>query len=526
MVFMHDFLRYFIAASSAYLIFWIIFRKRWQHRMVQQKWPKADRKWSEFKYSMSTVVVFSLVGFSIVQLKLMGYTKLYDDISEYGWTWLVISVLIMFVAHDTYYYWIHRWMHHPRVFKYVHLVHHRSTNPSPWAAYAFHPIEAFLEALIYLVFVLSLPVYGLAVMIFLISMIIRNVVSHLGMEILPQWFIRTRWLNWMTSTTHHDLHHKNFDTNYGLYFTWWDRWFGTEDDTYVSTFEEVTSRPREEKVAAGNRLSKLTLLFLFLLLTASMYSQSPVGLWQTIDDKTGEPLAMIEIKEKEGNLEGQIKQLLFNADDAGNPVCSACEGERKGQSVIGMDMIWGFDLAGRRGKILDPESGEVYQSKMWLVGDEQLKVRGYAGPFNLFYRTQTWQRVGKRQHESPFTGLWKTIDDQSGLPMALVKIRKEGKALKGQIQELYPLPWQGNDPICVRCPDEKKNQKMIGMTILWNFTPNRQRWTKGKLLDPSNGKIYAGALWLVSADRLKVRGYLGPFYRTQTWNRVKRLSQE
>jgi len=525
-VFLHDFLRYFIAASSAYLLFWVIFKSRWQHRMVQQKWPKNSRKWSEFKYSMSTVVIFSLVGFSIIQLKLRGYTLLYDDISAYGWGWFVASVGIMFVAHDAYYYWVHRWMHHPRVFKYVHLVHHKSTNPSPWAAYSFHPIEALLEALIYIIFVFSMPLHGLALMIFLISMIIRNVVSHLGMEILPKWFIRSKWLNWMTTTTHHDLHHKNFDTNYGVYFTWWDRWFGTEDKAYVETFEEVTSRARTDRSTAPQQLSKALPFLLLMLTLPTLYGQSPVGLWQSIDDKTEEPVAMIEIKESKGKLEGQIVELLFDTDEMGNPLCSSCEGERKGKPVIGMDMIWGFDLSGRKGKILDPEGGEIYQSKMWLSGEQELKVRGYAGPFNLFYRTQTWRRISSEEETSPFTGLWKTIDDHSGLPMALVEIRKEGKELKGKVKELYPLPWEGSDPICIKCPNEKKDQKVIGMTILWNFTMGAQRWTQGKLLDPGNGKTYAGALWLESPDRLKVRGYLGPFYRTQTWNRVKRLSQQ
>ncbi|MBX2875406.1 MAG: DUF2147 domain-containing protein [Saprospiraceae bacterium] len=525
-VFLHDFLRYFLAASTAYLLFWVIFKKQWQHRMVQQKWPKASRKWSEFKYSMSTVVIFSLVGFSIVQLKLRGYTQLYDDIADYGWTWFVTSLVFMFVAHDAYYYWVHRWMHHPRLFKYVHLVHHKSTNPSPWAAYSFHPIEALLEALIYVIFVFCIPLHGLALMIFLISMIVRNVLSHLGMEILPNWFIRSKWLNWMTTTTHHDLHHKNFNTNYGIYFTWWDRWFGTEDKAYVQTFEEVTKRPKEPTSRVSPKLSKVNSTLVFFLFIPALQGQSPIGLWQTIDDKTGEPVAMIEIKEKAGKLEGQIVELLLVTDDMGNPICSACEGERRGEPVIGMDMIWGFDSSGRKGKILDPEGGEIYHSKMWLSGDDQLKVRGYAGPFNLFYRTQTWRRMGPQIAGSPFRGLWKTIDDRSGLPMALVEIRMEEDELKGRIKELYPLPWEGNDPICVKCPGEKRNQKMVGMTILWNFRAGQQRWKQGKLLDPGNGKIYTGALWLESRDRLKVRGYLGPFYRTQTWNRVKRVSQQ
>lgn len=105
-------------------------------------------------------------------------------------------------------------------------------------------MEAVFEASVFWIFVLFIPVHPLALFVFLLFMITRNVIGHLGIEIFPKWFIHKKWLNWNTTTTHHDLHHKNARNNYGLYFTWWDRWFGTEDDAYHSTFEEVTSRSK------------------------------------------------------------------------------------------------------------------------------------------------------------------------------------------------------------------------------------------------------------------------------------------
>jgi sterol desaturase/sphingolipid hydroxylase (fatty acid hydroxylase superfamily) len=88
--------------------------------------------------------------------------------------------------HDAYFYWALRLMHHPKIFKHVHLVHHRSTNPSPWAAYSFHPIEAVLEAGIFPLIVFTIPMHSLALVTVLIYMITRNVLGHLGMEILPK----------------------------------------------------------------------------------------------------------------------------------------------------------------------------------------------------------------------------------------------------------------------------------------------------------------------------------------------------
>lgn len=256
-VFMTDFLRYFIAASSAYLIFWVLFIHKWSHRIIQRKFPKRAKMWMEFKYSMSTVFIFSLIGLFIVNMKNAGFTTIYEDAGQYGAWWMFGSFVLMIILHDAYFYWAHRLMHHPKIFKHVHLVHHRSTNPSPWAAYSFHPLEALVESGIFLMVVFTIPVHPLILVSFLIYMISRNVIGHLGIEIMPKWFLKIPFVNLHTTTTHHDMHHKNFNTNYGLYFTWWDRWFGTEDKAYQKTFEEVTSRTplikQEVKVTAHKK---------------------------------------------------------------------------------------------------------------------------------------------------------------------------------------------------------------------------------------------------------------------------------
>jgi lathosterol oxidase len=68
----------------------------------------------------------------------------------------IVSLALMLLLHDAWFYWTHRLMHHPKIFRHVHLVHHRSINPSPWAAYSFHPIEAVIEAGIYLLIVFTI----------------------------------------------------------------------------------------------------------------------------------------------------------------------------------------------------------------------------------------------------------------------------------------------------------------------------------------------------------------------------------
>lgn len=390
-VLLSDFLRYFLVAGTAYLVFWVVFLKKWRHRIIQRKLPEAQKMWLEFCYSMSTVFIFALIGFGILLLKNAGYTRLYDNMTDRGMMWFVASIVLMILLHDAWFYWTHRLMHHPKIFRHVHLVHHRSVSPSPWAAYSFHPAEAIIEAAFFVLIVLLLPAHGLALFIFLVYMMLRNVLGHLGIEFLPKGFLKNRWLNWHTTTTHHDLHHKNFNHNYGLYFTWWDKWCGTEHPKYQETFEEVTSRKNEVKNPTSPPVLKI--IFAAMLLANTTFAQSPAGVWQTIDDGTGKPRSVVQIEEKNGLLEGRISQLFLQPCESPDPVCLKCSGERKNAKIVGMTILWGYKNDGAKwtdGYILDPANGTIYRGQMWLESADVLKVRGYWG---IFWRTQTWKRV-------------------------------------------------------------------------------------------------------------------------------------
>lgn len=120
---------------------------------------------------------------------------------------------------------------------------------------------------------------------------------------------------------------------------------------------------------------------------------TPVGDWKTIDDKSGQPKALIRILEKDGALSGRIVELY--SPSRPDPVCDKCEGARKDQPITGMEILWGARKDGERwtgGHILDPETGTVYRLELRLGEDgNQLKARGYVG-VSLLGRTQEWQR--------------------------------------------------------------------------------------------------------------------------------------
>lgn len=122
---------------------------------------------------------------------------------------------------------------------------------------------------------------------------------------------------------------------------------------------------------------------------------TPAGLWNTISDSDGRPTAIVEIREDHGEYVGVVRGLLVPADPE-DSVCGKCSGERKGQRIVGMEILRHMRLDANGewsgGEILDPETGKTYRAKMKLEDDGQkLVLRGYVG-FSLFGRSQTWVR--------------------------------------------------------------------------------------------------------------------------------------
>lgn len=120
-------------------------------------------------------------------------------------------------------------------------------------------------------------------------------------------------------------------------------------------------------------------------------------------------------------------------------------------------------------------------------------------------------------------GLWKTIDDETKKEKSLVRISDGGGVLTGKIEKLLD-PAKQND-VCDKCSDERKNLPITGLTIIRNARASGEdatTWTGGDILDPNNGKVYKLRLKpLDGGKELEVRGYIGPFYRNQTWIRVE-----
>ena len=234
-----DLARYLIAAGGLWALIWG-YRAAliWPRKIQTRSAGPADMA-RALRYSAITVRIFSLSGFVVHLGAGTEILQVYTNPVAYGWAYLVASFAVMVVAHDSYFYWLHRAMHCRRLFRLFHRTHHKSRTPTPWAACAFDPAEAVVQAVFLPLYLALAPTHVAVIFAFVIFRVVGNVVGHAGFELHPKGWVRHPVLGWLTTTTHHDLHHAALRCNYGLYFTWWDRLMGTEHPHYRQRFDAV-----------------------------------------------------------------------------------------------------------------------------------------------------------------------------------------------------------------------------------------------------------------------------------------------
>ncbi len=233
-------LRYFFFSGLLFVMTLVLTRSaRLAHRRVQARAFTRKQLGREIVLSLSTFAIFGVAFVPLLWAIREDYSQIYMDPREKGLWYLPVSVGIMVLLHDAYFYWTHRLMHARWLYRPVHLSHHRSNNPSSWAAFAFHPWEALIELGIFPIILFLVPAHPFAVLAFLAFVSAHSAMIHCGYEIFPRWVALTRAGGWLVSATHHNLHHQFVTGNYGLYFSFWDRWMGTQRSDYDERVHEV-----------------------------------------------------------------------------------------------------------------------------------------------------------------------------------------------------------------------------------------------------------------------------------------------
>lgn len=237
--------RYVLFSLAFWWLFKISMKDQFAHRAVQTRPRKNGQDRREISWSVLTSLIFTSIGLLMILAHQGGFTKVYTDVNTHPLWWLPVSVLIVLFIHETYYYWLHRWMHRPGVYRWVHKTHHDSITTSPWTAFSFHPTESTLQAIVIPALTFVLPLHISAVCLLLLIMTVSSAINHLNTEIYPRDFDR-HWLGrWLIGATHHSLHHSQFRFNYGLYFTFWDKWMKTESPDFHRLFAQKTKKAVE-----------------------------------------------------------------------------------------------------------------------------------------------------------------------------------------------------------------------------------------------------------------------------------------
>jgi len=392
-----DFFRYAIGAGGVFLIVNGLLSPWLAGRRIRTRTIPARQIRRELATSLRTVLIFAMVGFTIWLCERLGFPLFDHDPAHYGWPWFWASILVLILLHDAWFYWTHRLIHDPRLFRRLHRTHHLSNNPTPFTAYAFDSGEAFLNAIFFFLAGLLLPVSYLAGFVFLIHMMLRNALGHCGYELFPRTRGGRPMFGWMTTVTHHDLHHAQAGWNYGLYFTHWDRWMGTEHPQYLQRFAEAVryqgapAGPARQTVRAGLLAGALALV---------MVTGAPGRVAHA--ETAGPAQAMAEI---EGNwaTEGYGAVVRMHPCAAsGSELCGtliwAWDPKEMEPGAIGRVMLSGSAFergVWRKGKLTDPENGQTYSGKIRQVSPDTLELEGCA---LVFCQSQVWRRLESLPH--------------------------------------------------------------------------------------------------------------------------------
>jgi sterol desaturase/sphingolipid hydroxylase (fatty acid hydroxylase superfamily) len=214
-------LRYLIASGA------FAFATRLRHPAL---YAGLDRQiHTEIGWSLASAAIYGVpAGVVAWGWQNRGWTRIYTDAGDWPFWYLPVSVLLTLVAHDAWFYWTHRLMHRPALFRVAHAVHHASRPPTAWAAMSFHPVEAITGAVVIPALVFLIPIHVGALGLVLATMTVMGVTNHMGWEIFPRFLHSGPLGAWLITASHHQRHHQFYGCNYGLYFRFWDRLCGTD----------------------------------------------------------------------------------------------------------------------------------------------------------------------------------------------------------------------------------------------------------------------------------------------------------
>ena len=219
------FLSYVVFAGTTHFLLRVAFRKHFDKYQLSRRQPSRADVYREIRNAVPSLIAYQFTLILVCTGYRAGLLHIYGAVRDHGIVYLLLSIGLLVILNDAYFYWTHRLLHHRALYKRVHLTHHGSINPTPWAAVSFSPAEACVFGLFFPLVTLFMPVHYIAAAVWLFLQTLLNVLGHSGIEVMPRWLSRAGLAN---NVAHHQLHHEKVHYNYALFFPWWDRIMGTE----------------------------------------------------------------------------------------------------------------------------------------------------------------------------------------------------------------------------------------------------------------------------------------------------------
>lgn len=206
---------YFLLSTASYLFFF-----RWKKARFHPEY-QADQAaiMNSIKWAFYSAAGNSLLIIPIELLIVYGKSRIYTDVGDYGWGYLVLTIFLVLIITETLIYWIHRSLHTKFLYRHLHVYHHKFREPTPFVGLAFHPLDSFYQGLPLHLCAFLLPLNIWVYHGALIVITLWAVIIHDRVRLVPS--------EWINHTGCHTVHHWCFAHNYGQFFTFWDRICGT-----------------------------------------------------------------------------------------------------------------------------------------------------------------------------------------------------------------------------------------------------------------------------------------------------------
>jgi lathosterol oxidase len=250
-------LNYLVFAFGGHWFFYRYLGPKIPHRRILENEASNAQIVKEKRRSFHTQIMFMLIALLIYALYRSGHTQIYTKLDQRGNLYFALSVLLMHQLHDAYFYWTHRLMHQWKPLQRYHFVHHESAPPTPFSSLSFHPVEAFIQGLYWVIISLTLPIHVYWLFAFYSFMFYINMWGHTSYEFWHKDLLTHKALRHLNTPTHHNIHHKYHNANFSIYYNLWDNLCGTNHPEYENHYRAVKTKTELAKTSRIMKMMKL-----------------------------------------------------------------------------------------------------------------------------------------------------------------------------------------------------------------------------------------------------------------------------